>query len=283
MQWYNTLMESNPHSVFDLSFRSLIANMLRRCRYVKDLERLLAPENDFRVRWNRQEILLEHYYLDPDDSGQFTGAGYELTYHLGQSLKQQLGNRFLFLAADGNCPQFYFEEHTTHTFIVAFPRFLFAQIVQQLQQTVGQIPPNVYVIDPLFGSYGESNVDDAVSGYRVKYAYDFEEIRPSPGRSETLPFHWFENGYGQTPILPIGLSQYLLPGIHQVDENQLIVVGFQFKPDHDPCPQVLLGSKKSTESYPSIRKDLEELLPPQHALKRFLERLRRDLASPPFG
>jgi hypothetical protein len=247
---------------------------------VKDLDRLLAPETQFHATWNRDEVRLENYYLDHDESSQFVGVCYELTYHLGQSLKQQLGNRFIFMAADGNCPQFYSEEHTTHTFILACPRVLFAQVVHQLQQNLGQLPPNVYVIDPSFGIYGESNVDATVMGYKLKYAYDFEELWPNRDRCEALPFHWFENGYGQTHILPLGLSQYLLPEIHQVEENQLIVLGFQYKPDTDRYPQVLLGSKKPTESYPSIRKELEDLLPAHHPLKRLLDYLRNELSKP---
>lgn len=273
-------MQSSPSSLFDGSFRSLIADKLRQCRYAKDFERLLAPETNFYLRWTPHDVRLENYYLDADGSNErLTGICYELTYYLGQSLKQQLGNQYIFMAADGNCPQFYFEERTNHTFILAFPRVLFAQVVQQLQHSLDRIPSNVFVIDPSFGICGEANVDSAIEGYRIKYAYDFDEIRPSRDRCEVLPFQWFENGYGQTHTLPIGLSQYVLPGMQSVEEGLLLVVGFQMKPDTDKRPQVLLGSKKSTESYPTIRKDLAEELPSEHLLKRFLERLQMDLAQ----
>jgi hypothetical protein len=275
---YNSDMQSRSNSQFDVSFRSFIADKLAGCRYVKDLERLLAPESNFQVRWTPDEVRLENYYLDGDDNTErFTGVCYELTYHLGRYLKQKLDSQYIFMAADGNCPHFYFEERTNHTFILAMPRVTVDRTIQQLQASTAQIPANVFVIDPSFGLYGEANVDDAVEGYRIKYTYDFEEIRPSRDRCEALPFQWFKNGYGQTHTLPIGLSQYLLPNVPSMDEGLLLVVGFQIKPDTDRQPQVLLGTKKSTESYPTICKDVEEQLSLNHPLRRFLERLRTEL------
>jgi hypothetical protein len=95
-----------------------------------------------------------------------------------------------------------------------------------------------------------------------------------------LPFQWFENGYGQTHTLPIGLSQYVLSDVSEVESGLLLVVGFQMKPGEDHCPQVLLGSKQATESYPNIRKDIVETLSAEHPLKRFIERLQTELKEP---
>ncbi len=264
--------------MFDASFREQVGELLARCRYVKDLERLLADETGFYSLWNREAVRLENYYLDPvGDTALLMGVCYELAYQVGMLLTQRFKGDYVFLAADGNCPQFYFEETSNHTFILAFPAAVFSDANAQADWRAGKIHAPVYLIDPSFTLHGCMGQDDCLQDYNVKSVYDFEEIRPAKDRCEVMPFQWFENGYGLTHTLPLGLSRHLIPDMTQESDNQLMVVGFQLKPESDAHPEVLLGSKLPGDSYPVIRKDLQALLPGAHPLKRLLTFLQEEL------
>lgn len=271
-----TRLAESGAEAFPGGLDAFLRETLPQCRYAKDLDALLAPQSDFHLAWAAEAVRLENYYGTPRPGQTLTGVCYELTYQLGKQLQKQFEADYLFMAADGNCSRFYAAEATNHTFIAAIPWGALERVIQHLSEGQSELPAEVCIIDPSFQVQGLAGEAD-VEGYRIRKVYDFEAISPMGDRCEALSFQRFPDGLITTHTLPLGLLSYLAPELGE--DEQLVVVGFQWSGRGGDLPVVFLGSKKRDEIYPVIRRDWEVRLPRTNALSRFLWRLREMLTA----
>ncbi len=254
---------------------AFLGEWVPQCVYAKDLAHLLRPGTDFHVTWNAETVRLENYYQVPHPDRVYNGVCYELTYQLGQALQSRFGDTHLFMAADGNCAPFFSAETTNHTYIAGIPWDCLDNVILFLSEGRPDLPPEICVIDPSFNRYGLPGFSSQVAGYAIKKVFDFQMISPTGDRCEVLPFQYFDNGLITTHTLPLGLLSRLAPEVKEPE--QLVVFGFQLETHNKVSPVVFLGTRKAEEHYPVIRRDLEETLPTDHLLNRFLSTMRQFL------
>jgi hypothetical protein len=264
-----------------LNLRRLLKDTVEQCTYGKDLNTVLAPENDFQVISQDGDVLLRNYNGIPlnkifEEHGNhppFKGVCNELAYQVGTYLQDRLGQNYDIRAVRGECDDYF--PRGTHYFLVMWPKQDGAVIESQLTESPKAAPGSAFVIDPSF-----KRVLMPGAQKRERERYRLDELLPLDAlKPETFPTEWRMVQEQLSSWIPLGFVKDLLSHLPSAKESDLLLF-FRFQKGQFPgeVPSLDFKMQKKDETRWASAVPTLIHLPQEHPLQQLRSKIIGDLA-----
>jgi hypothetical protein len=248
-----------------------VETVIGACRYGLDLERLLADPAAIRVFSIGRRVIISGLTMpetQTDLAGQpiYQGLCHDLAERMAPLIQQKLGPGYIIELASGHSPLYFNGPGSNHWFLIATPR--------DTHQPAA-------LIDPSFGVVGTLK-DAKRRGYQVRFVETIEEFRQNQTPYQSLPVG--PDGQYTVPI-PIGYLRDYVPTAVVPKNYQSVadtaMLAFCFQVDRFTgkliAPFLALQDGGLGDMY--LADDLDDVLPPETPLKRFLNHLQQEITA----
>jgi hypothetical protein len=269
--------------------------LMGKYKYRKPLHWMLSKKSAFQVEYDGNKVRYINYnFLPQSTPNKVEGVCHELAMHLHNELTAALGHKYEFALILGNGPEYFFDAGSGHCYLVAFPnrRHEGLKLFAPTDKVVGfkPLPKDCLVIDPSFRVMESTND----TRYTFKETFRCKTARLTGERDTVHEFIGRPSNYEQshlvfTPTMPLGYLSELkiapekIADLDGKDPKDVLVSFTLLKHDNVPSeiPSVFLtvqSDARKNNVFVGNTKSLLEGLPAMNPLRRFCQKLQKDIS-----